>query len=366
MIFMPTLAFYVTPQILGGKEGVMIGTALMPIVKESLNFANGSAFVAPLIAILVVAVTLLRRGINMENLYRSGVGSQQARTVRRKSPGLAIYTVFILLFTYIPMFSLVLISFGKNPLGILPLMGLTLDHYRALFGDSSMVSSLKSSLIIALEVAVITVALCAPAAYAVVRFRFPGRRSFLFLSLLPMLIPELILGIAILTLLVTSTITLSLQTIVLGHVTLAVPFVFLTILAQQYGYDRTVEEASKDLGASPLTTFIRVVLPLMVPGIIAATFLAITISFNDFVISFLLTGGDSTLPLYIFGMSKGGVSPDTNALGVLLLAAVVALILLRLLQPWAWGMLARAIRRGGGQIRRVIGPQVRTSMESGA
>ena len=261
------------------------------------------------------------------------------------------------------MFSLVLISFGKNPLGILPLMGLTLDHYRALFGDSSMVSSLKSSLIIAFEVAVITVALCAPAAYAVVRFRFPWRKSFLFLSLLPMLIPELILGIAILTLLVTSAVTLSLQTIVLGHVTLAVPYVFLTILAQQYGYDRTVEEASKDLGASPVETFVRVVLPLMVPGIIAAAFLAITISFNDFVIAFLLTGGDSTLPLYIFGMSKGGVSPTTNALGVLLLAAVIALILLRLLQPWAWGMLARAVRRSGGRLRRIIGPQVRTSME---
>ena len=227
-----------------------------------------------------------------------------------------------------------------------------MDWYRELFGDSSMTRALRHSLLIAFEVALITLALCAPAAYAVVRARFPGRSSFLFLSLLPMLIPELILAMAILTLLITFEVTLSIQTIVLGHVTLALPYVFLTILAQQHGYDRSVEEASTDLGGSPSKTFFRVVLPLMVPGLIAAAFLAVTISFNDFVVAFLLTGGTTTLPLFIFGLTKGELTPVANALGTMLIVAVVVVILLGLTQPWAvafrWVRLAARGRRPKG------------------
>ena len=340
LIFMPTLAFFVTPQMLGGSKGVMVGMPLMSIIKDALDFATGSAFIMPIIAMLIILVLLLRRGLNIENLYRGGVGSQQARYAQRKAPGLGVYTVLIMLFTYIPMFALVFFSFASNPLAMFPAGSPTFLWYENLFDNVAMVNTLKRSLMIAFFVALIGVSLCAPAAYAVVRSRFPGRSAFLFVTLLPMLIPELILGMAILTLLVSFEVTLSIWTIVLGHITLALPYIFLTILAQQYGYDRYVEEASTDLGASPFRTFAKVVLPLMVPGLVAAVFLAITISFNDFVIAFILTGGESTLPLFIFGLSKSGVTPETNALGTLLIAAVVVLIIIRLLQPWRlaiWG-----------------------------
>ena len=343
LIFMPTLAFYVTPQMLGGADGAMLATALVPVIKDSLDFANGSAFMIPIIATLIVTVMILRRGMNIENIYRGGIGSQIARRTERRSKGLATYCWLLLGFTYLPMASMIFFSFGESVFGALPMTGVTLHWYKQLMKDTTVMQSLQNSLIIAVEVAVVGIGLCAPAAYAVVRHRFFGRRSFLFITILPMLISELILGMAILILLVTFKVPLSLQTIALGHVTLALPFIFLTILAQQQGYDRAIEEASRDLGSTVTKTFFRVVLPLMVPGLIAAAFLAITISFNDFVVAFMLTGGELTLPLYIFGLTKGSVTPTINALGALLIAAIVLLAGVRLLQPWA--LVAHGIRR---------------------
>ena len=334
LIFMPTLAFYVTPIMLGGTEGAMVATALMPVVRDVLDFAQGGAYIVPIVAILMLMVFLLRRGINIDNLYRSGVGSNVARHTQRRSIWLLAYVIVILAISYLPLFSMVLFSFGKNSSAVFPMQGGTLQWYRDLFSSGSMLLALKFSIIVAIETAIVSLMLCAPAAYAVVRHRFPGRGAYLFISLLPMLIPEIILGLAILVLLITTGVPLSLQTVVLGHVTLALPFVFLTILSQQYGFDRSIEEASKDLGATPLMTFIKVVLPLMVPALIAGAFLAITISFNDFVVAFILTSGESTLPLYIFGLQKAGTSPSSNALGTLIIVGVVLVLLIVLIRPW--------------------------------
>ena len=351
LIFMPTLAFYVTPIMLGGTEGAMIATALMPVVRDVLDFAQGGAYILPIVAILMVMVYLLRRGINIDNLYRSGVGSNIARRTQRKSLWLLTYVVFVLAFSYLPLFSMVLFSFGNNSSAVFPMQGGTLQWYRDLFSSGSMLLALKFSVIVAVETAIVALMLCAPAAYAVVRYRFPGRGAFLFISLLPMLIPEIILGLAILVLLITSGVPLSLQTIVLGHVTLALPFVFLTILAQQYGFDRSIEEASRDLGATSFQTFMKVVLPLMVPALIAGAFLAITISFNDFVVAFILTSGESTLPLYIFGLQKAGTSPSSNALGTLIIIGVVLVLMIVLIRPWDWA-LRRIGRAGSGIVTR--------------
>ena len=343
LIFMPTLAFYVTPVMLGGREGAMIGNALMPIVKDSLNFAMGSAFMAPVIITLILMVVIFRRGLNLETLYRSGVGSGIARRARRKSPVLTVYALALLLLTYLPMASMTLFSFGNNQYGMFPLMGTTTKWYSAILESGGLLDSLRFSVIIAVEVAIVALVLCAPAAYAVVRFRFFGRGAFLFMSLLPILIPELILGMALLTLMVTFNVPLTTHTIAIGHVTLALPFVFLTILAQQYGYDRAVEEASRDLGASAARTFFKVVVPLMVPALIAGAFLAITISFNDFVVAFLLTGGDATFPIYIYGFTKETPRPTANAMGTVLLLGMVVILAIALLRPWD-AVLGRARR----------------------
>ena len=343
LIFMPTLAFYVSPMMLGGQEGSMLATALLPIVKTVLDYAQGSAFMVPIIILLIAVTYFFRRGINVDNLYRSGVGSQVARRNPRNSPWLLAYTALIVGVSYVPLVIMVFFSFDKNPLAILPLMGPTTQWYYDLFQNASMKLSLRYSLTVALESAAIVLLLSAPAAYAVVRFRFPGRSLLVFLSLLPMLIPEFITGMAILIFLTTFNTPFSLHTIAIGHVTLAVPFVFLTILAQQYGFDRAIEEASSDLGASPLRSFLKISLPLMIPALVAGGFLAITISFNDYVVAFLLTGGETTLPIYIFGLLKSATSPSANAVGTLLIAFVVLIILIACFRPW--NMVRRGLSR---------------------
>ena len=352
LIFMPTLGFYLTPLMLGGLQGAMLGTVLMPIVKVTLDFAQGSAFVVPIVILLMGITYLLRRGINIDNLYRSGVGSSIARRTQRHSPWLLVYTVAIVFVTYLPLLSMVAFSFDKNPLAVLPLQGGTLQWYTGLLQNSSLTMALRNSVLVALETAFVVVALSAPAAYAVARYRFPGRGALIFMSLLPMLIPEIITGMAILILLSTFGVPLSLHAIVIGHATLALPFVFLTILAHQYAFDRTVEEAAQDLGATPLKSFGRVVLPLMVPALVAGAFLAITVSFNDFIVAFLLTGGATTMPIYIFGLLKAATSPSANAVGTLLILAVVLVMLIALFRPWR--MVPSGVQRAGPRFLRLV------------
>jgi spermidine/putrescine transport system permease protein len=204
----------------------------------------------------------------------------------------------------------------------------------------------RASVYVALEAAGITIVLSAPAAYAITRFRLPGRGLIIFMTILPMLIPEFILGMSIMVTLIAVGTPLSLHTIAMGHATMALPFVFLTILAQQYGFDRHTEEAAKDLGAGPVSSFVKVTLPPMLTAVAAAAFLAITVSLGDYVLAFLLTGTTTTLPVYIMGLLKSGVSPTVNAAGSMLLFAIIFVILLAVIRPWRFVLpvVAQAVR----------------------
>ena len=334
LIFMPTLALYVTPMMLGGTSGVMIGTILSTLIRVLLDFAQGSAFVIPVIASLLAVVLIFRRGINLEKIYRSGVGSSIGRSAQRGSRWLVVYVGAFLFLTYMPFLSMMVFSFTGNPMAVFPMMGFTLQWYGDVLANGELVSAVRTSVVLAAESALVAIVLSAPAAYAIVRYRFPGRGVFLFVGLLPMLIPSLFMAFAIFILLITTGAGLSLQSMVVGHVTLVLPFVFLTILAHQYGFNRDVEEASKDLGSRPLTTVRRVVLPLMVPAILAAAFLAVAISFNDYVVAFILRGENmATLPMYILTQRRHS-GPEVNAVGTLLIVGVVLLSALVLLRPW--------------------------------
>ncbi len=338
LVFMPALALYVTPNMLGGTDGAMLASVLMPVVKTGLNFAKGGAIVVPIILILMVVVYFLRRGLNIENIYKAGIGSSIARSANRGNPWLLGFTLLVIAISYMPIISLVFFSFEANEFGQLPLMGFTMRWWQDMANSVQLLGSVRASIYVALEAAGITILLSAPAAYAITRFRIPGRGLIIFLSILPMLIPEFILGMSILLTLDAVGTPLSLHTIAMGHATLALPFVFLTILAQQYGFDKNTEEASKDLGAGPITSFIKVTLPPMLTAVAAAAFLAITVSFGDYVVAFLLTGTTTTLPVYVFGLLKSGVSPTVNAAGSMLLFAIIIVILVAVIRPWRFAL----------------------------
>jgi spermidine/putrescine transport system permease protein len=142
----------------------------------------------------------------------------------------------------------------------------------------------------------------------------------------PLIIPSIMLGFGLLLLFDAAGIELSLGTLLVGHATYVLPYAFFVIAAQQYGFDRTLEEAAMDLGADRLRTFRTVTLPLMVPGLVAAGIFAFTLSLDEFIITFLLTSTTQTLPLYVWGMLRTIVSPTVNAVATLIVVASFTLV----------------------------------------
>jgi spermidine/putrescine transport system permease protein len=166
------------------------------------------------------------------------------------------------------------------------------------------------------------------AALALVRTRFPGRKVFDALTHVPLIMPEIVLGLALLVWFVVLRITLGTFSIVLAHITFSVSYVIITVKARLQGFDESLEEAARDLGAGPWRTFWKVTLPLIFPGVLSGALMAFTLSFDDFLITFFTAGvGSDTLPLKIYAMIKFGVSPEINALSTLMIGATIVLVL---------------------------------------
>jgi spermidine/putrescine transport system permease protein len=164
-------------------------------------------------------------------------------------------------------------------------------------------------------------------AYGLFRYRFRGKAIFDGVLFLPIVTPEIVVGISLVVFFVAIHINLGLTTIIIAHTAFDIPFVMLIVRARLQGMDRALEEAAMDLGADEWTTFFRVTIPQLMPGIIAAALLAFTLSFDDFVITFFVAGvGSTTLPLKIYSMVRLGVSPKINALSALIVLFSIILI----------------------------------------
>jgi spermidine/putrescine transport system permease protein len=253
---------------------------------------------------------------------------------------LAVHGALVYLFLYLPIAVLVVFSFNAARQTAV-WDGFTLDWYRRLLADGPLLAAVRNSLDVA---AVTTVAatvlgtLAALALGAQGRPEFRGRRGRRFtqaLLLLPVIIPEIVLGAALVTFFGISRMRLSLTTVVIAHVVFSVSYVAIVVRARLAGLDPSLEEAARDLGAGPFDTFRRVTLPLLLPGIMASALLVFTLSIDDYVITSFVAGvGATTLPLHIYSMLKVGVTPEVNAVSSLLLAVTIGLIVAaqRLLQ----------------------------------
>jgi spermidine/putrescine transport system permease protein len=168
-------------------------------------------------------------------------------------------------------------------------------------------------------------------ALALARYNFAGKGAFEGLLYIPIIIPEIVMGVSLLLFFVQAKIALSIWTIILAHITFNIPFVAVVVRARLADFDNRLLEAAADLGAGPWRTFSKVTLPLIMPGIAGGALLAFTLSIDDFVISFFTTGpGANTLPLHIYSMVKTGVTPEINAVSTLLLLASIGLVVLSL------------------------------------
>lgn len=234
--------------------------------------------------------------------------------------------MLVFAFFYIPIIVLMIFSFNDSRIGTV-WTGFTVDWYIKLFSNSQILDAALNSLYVAVATTVISTILGTIAALALHRYRFPGKRAVDFLFYIPVIIPDIVLAVALLALYGLLKVELGLITVIPGHVVIATSFVMLVVYARLAGLDRSLEEAAKDLGANEWTTFWKVTLPIITPGVLAGALLALTISLDEFVIAFFSSGpGSSTLPVLVYSMVRKGVSPEINALSTILILIIVIIV----------------------------------------
>ena len=245
-----------------------------------------------------------------------------------RSSLLGLFTLFVFAFLYLPIAVLILYSFNRGGVGGFPPRHLTLDWYRQLLADGAIWDSVLNSLLVALAAVVLSLALGLLAALALDRAEFPGKSIFRRLVLLPLILPGIITGLSLLMFAVFAGFQLSLLTVFLGHGTALISVATTELFAGLQKMDRAQEEASLDLGATPLQTFWRVTLPSLRLSLIAAGLLIFTLSMDEIAVSFFLIGRDNTLPLEIWARLRRGITPEINAVSTLIFVISVILILI--------------------------------------
>ncbi len=205
--------------------------------------------------------------------------------------------------------------------------GFTVDWYITMWSNTLLMAAFKNTIIVALVSTIIATILGTLCAVGLNRFEFKLKSMISQALYIPIVIPELVFAIAMLILFSSMNITMNMVTLIISHVTFSLPFVVITVRSRMAGFDRSIEEAARDLGANEFRTFFRVTLPMIAPGVMSGAMLALTLSLDDVVVSFFTAGVNSqTLPLRILSMVKKGVSPDVNALSTLLIVGSVLLL----------------------------------------
>jgi len=205
--------------------------------------------------------------------------------------------------------------------------GFTLRHWQNPFGPPGLQDAIVASLQIAALASLVATILGTLIALALVRYGFRGRGLTNLLIFMPMTTPEIVLGASLLALFLNLGVATGFWTIFIAHVMFDISFVVVTVKARLVGFDRHLEEAAMDLGANPFTTFARVTLPLIAPGIAAGALLAFALSIDDFVITLFNAGPTITFPLYVWGAARVGVPPQVNVIGTLIFLVAAGLML---------------------------------------
>lgn len=229
---------------------------------------------------------------------------------------------------YLPILVLGFYSFNQSPYSA-TWQGFTLDWYGKLFNDDRILSALQNSMIVAVCAVAISAVLGTLMAVGLARYQFPLKKLYSSIAYLPLIIPDIAIAVATLVCLAAFAIPLSLWTIVAAHVVFCLAYVGLVVASRLTNLDPHLEEAALDLGATPTQAFIKVLLPQLMPGIVAGCLLAFVLSLDDFLIaSFTAGSGSNTLPMEIFSRIRTGVKPDINALSVMLISVsvIVALV----------------------------------------
>ena len=252
---------------------------------------------------------------------------------------LGFWAVLVYLFLFSPIVMVVVMSFNTAKYSVFPIRAWTVDWYGRAFSDEKILDALVTSVTIAVIASPLATLIGTLGAMALVRYRFKLREFTRAYFLSPLLVPEIITGIALLSMATLLSVRSGVMLVIIGHVLFGLPFVVTVVSARLYGFDRALEEAAMDLGADETTTFRRVTLPLMTPAILGGLLLSFTVSFDNFLITYMLAGSEvMTIPVYIYSMIRFEFSPKIHAISTVIVFASIVLVL---------ASLALVRRRGG-------------------
>jgi len=231
----------------------------------------------------------------------------------------SIYAFLMFLFLYVPIMVLIVFSFNDSKLNVV-WNGFTMKWYNSLMHNSGILEAVKNSFIVAIISTIIAVIIGTFAALGLYRYKFKGKNIIDSVLNVPLIIPEIVMGISLLAFFSIVGLPLGRVSLIIAHVTFSIAYVVAVVKTRLDGFDASVEEAALDLGATPVKTFFHVTLPMIMPGVIGGGLLAFTLSLDDVIISFFVTGaGSMTLPLKVFSMVKFGVTPEINALSTIII-----------------------------------------------
>jgi len=247
--------------------------------------------------------------------------SRYARIVRW---GLRLWFGALIVFLYLPIVFMIVFSFDESSTPGLPITGFTLHWYDVLLGNRVLLRAVENTITVAAVVSILATIIGTMAAFVVVRarVRYPNATRIAFT--LPIMVPGVLIGVALLIYFARALdLTLSLTTVIAGQLVVTVPFVVLIVASRLQGFDRALEWAAADLGASPRQAVRHIVLPLIAPAILAGALISVTLSIDEFVITWFTVGAQPTLPTYIYTQVKFGVTPEVNAVATVMLVATL-------------------------------------------
>lgn len=234
-----------------------------------------------------------------------------------------LYITIVFIFLFLPIAIVILFSFNTSKLNIL-FEGFTFKWYIELFKNTALLDAFKNTIIVTLTSTIASTVIGTLSAFALKKYDFFGKKLVNELLYIPIVIPEIVLGIALLSIYTLLKIELGIGTLILSHISFSLPFVIISVRAVLDNMPPNIEDAANDLGASNTQTLWNVVIPTIMPGITSGALLAFTLSLDDVIISYFTSGpGSNTLPLQVFSIIKTGITPDVNALATLILLVVL-------------------------------------------
>ncbi len=234
-----------------------------------------------------------------------------------------IYACLVYTFIYVPVITLIVFSFNNQEANT-EWKGFTLNYYIKLFNDLELMQIFGLTLFIAVTVTILSAVIGTLGAVGLTKFSFKGKKLVDSSLYIPIIIPEVVLAVAMLSVMSLINFPTGTLAIIIGHTTLTLPYMVITVKSRMAGFDKSIEEASMDLGANRVVTFFRVTLPMIMPGVMSGAFLAFTISLDDFIVSNFVAGPKSvTLPVKVYSMLKVGIRPEINALSTIIISLFV-------------------------------------------